>query len=256
MISGTHPLSVGVVGKYSRSSANATVATADLVCFIGTETGSMTTHFWQVPAPGIRSIHIDIEPESIGRNYTPEVAIQGDALAVLQRMLTIEPSGIDEKRSSCAEAAVAADASWRDEYATLLSSDAVPIRPERVCAELTEFVPDDGIVVVDTGHAGMWMGGMYDIRTPGQSYIRSGGHLGWAFPAALGAKCGAPDRPVVCFTDVDFAALAGQIGAVGIRVESPGNIRPALDQALSADRPVIIDVVTDIDALAPLSVIG
>jgi acetolactate synthase-1/2/3 large subunit len=61
-------------------------------------------------------------------------------------------------------------------------------------------VPDDAIVVVDTGHAGMWMGGMYDPRSPRQSYLRRAGHLGWAFPAGLAAKCGAPDRPVVTFT--------------------------------------------------------
>ena len=48
------------------------------------------------------------------------------------------------------------------------------------------------------------MGGMYDIRTPNQSYMRSAGHLGWAFPAALGAKCGAPDRPVFSFTGFNF----------------------------------------------------
>jgi acetolactate synthase-1/2/3 large subunit len=56
------------------------------------------------------------------------------------------------------------------------------------------------------------------------------------------------------FTDVDFARLAGDIGALGIRVEKPSELAPAFDQALSADRPVLIDVVTDIDALAPLAV--
>ena len=81
-----------------------------------------------------------------------------------------------------------------------LQSDAVPIRPERLCHELSKHVPDDAIVVVDTGHAGMWMGGMFDLTSPRQSYIRSAGHLGWAFPAGLGAKCACPDRPVVTFT--------------------------------------------------------
>ena len=76
----------------------------------------------------------------------------------------------------------------------------VPIHPARICQELTQHVPDNGIVVVDTGHAGMWMGGMYDLASPNQSYIRSAGHLGWAFPAGLGAKCGASGRPVVVFT--------------------------------------------------------
>jgi acetolactate synthase-1/2/3 large subunit len=158
----------------------------------------------------------------------------------------------------------------------------------------------------------MWMGGMYDLRTPRQSYIRSAGHLGWAFSAGLGAKCAMPQRPVVTFTGdagfwyhiaevetavrwkinavtvvnnnasgnqskrgfdrvyggqqteqalelwtynkMNFARLAEDMGALGIRVEKPGDFAGALDQALKANRPAIIDVVTDIDALAPLAV--
>ena len=68
-IPGNHPLSVGVVGTYSRESANRIVNSADLVCFIGTETGGMTTHFWAVPKIGTPAIQIDINPEAIGRNY-------------------------------------------------------------------------------------------------------------------------------------------------------------------------------------------
>jgi acetolactate synthase-1/2/3 large subunit len=211
---------------------------------------------------------------------------------------------IEEVRKICKE--------WYAKYDPLLSSDAVPIRPERMCAEFSRHVPDDGIVVVDTGHAGMWMGGMYDLRAPSQSYIRSAGHLGWAFPAGLGAKCGAPERPVITFTGdagfwyhiaeietaarwginavtvvnnnasgnqskrgfdrvyggtqterakemwhfskVNFARIAEDMGAVGIRVEKPGELGPAIERALKANRPVVIDVVTEIDALAPLAV--
>ena len=62
-IPGVHPLSIGVVGSYSRESANRAVNRADLVCFIGSETGGMTTHFWAVPKIGTPAIQIDIEPE-------------------------------------------------------------------------------------------------------------------------------------------------------------------------------------------------
>ena len=99
---------------------------------------------------------------------------------------------LDETREICGE--------WKAKYDPYLTSDAVPIRPERLCAELSRHVPDDAIIVADTGHAGMWMSHMFDIRSPKQSYLRCAGHLGWAFPAALGAKCGAPDRPVIAFT--------------------------------------------------------
>jgi acetolactate synthase-1/2/3 large subunit len=71
---------------------------------------------------------------------------------------------------------------------------------------------DNAVVVVDTGHAGMWMGGMFDLRSRAQSYMRSAGHLGWAFPAGLGAKCGVPERPVVVFTgDAGFWYHIGEV---------------------------------------------
>jgi acetolactate synthase-1/2/3 large subunit len=188
----------------------------------------------------------------------------------------------------------------------------VPIRPERICAELSRHVPEDAIVLSDTGHAGMWMGGMYDVRGARQGFLRSAGHLGWAFPAGLGAKCAAPNRPVVTFTGdaglwyhigeletavrwniaavtvvnnnasgnqskrgfdrayggeqtakarelwtyrmVDFARIASDIGALGIRVEKPADFAPALQKALASGQPALIDVVTDIEAIAPAAV--
>src|SRR5690242_5558027 len=87
VIPGTHPLYVGVVGTYSRESANRVVNRADLVCFIGTETGSMTTHFWAAPPIGTPAIQVDIEPEALGRNYPLLAAVNGDAKATLARML-------------------------------------------------------------------------------------------------------------------------------------------------------------------------
>ncbi len=86
-IPGNHPLSVGVVGTYSRESANRVVNAADLVCFIGTETGGMTTHFWAVPKIGTPAIQIDIDPEALGRNYPLQAAVNGDAKVMLTRML-------------------------------------------------------------------------------------------------------------------------------------------------------------------------
>jgi acetolactate synthase-1/2/3 large subunit len=311
-IPGTHPLSVGVVGSYSRESANRVVNRADLVCFIGTETGGMTTHFWAVPKIGTPAIQIDIEPESLGRNYPLKASVLGDAKAVLSRMVAQADKSSATKRAAWIGEAAKIRAEWYSKYEPMLESDAVPIHPARICHELSKNVPDNAIVVVDTGHAGMWMGGMYDLRNTTQSYIRSAGHLGWAFCAGIGAKAACPDRPVVVFTGdagfwyhiaevetavrwkinsvtvvnnngggnqskrgfdrayggtqterarelwtynkMNFAKLAEDMGALGIRVERPADIAPALKRALSADRPVVIDVATDIEALAPTAV--
>lgn len=311
-IPGVHPLSVGVVGSYSRESANRVVGGADLVCFIGTETGGMTTHFWAVPKIGTPAIQIDIEPQALGRNYPLQAVVNGDAKVTLARMASLADRKTAAKRKAWVSETQGLVREWYAKYESLLVSEAVPIRPERICRELSRHVPDDAIVVVDTGHAGMWMGGVYDLRTPQQSYMRSAGHLGWAFPAGLGAKCACPRRPVVTFTGDagfwyhiaeietaarwgihavtvvnnngggnqskrgfdrvyggtqteqarelwtfskrNFAAIAENMGAMGIRVEKPGEFQGALEKALSAKCPVVIDVVTDIDALAPTPV--
>jgi len=311
-IPGVHPLSVGVCGTYSRESANKVIGQADLVCFVGTETGGMTTHFWAVPKIGTPAIQIDIDPEALGRNYPLKASVLGDARAVLAKMAERADARTAAKRRPWVEQAQAIRKEWYAKYQPMLESDAVPIRPERMCAELTKHVPDDGIVLVDTGHAGMWMGGMYDLRASTQSYLRSAGHLGWAFSAGLGAKCACPDRPVVAFTGdagfwyhvaeietavrwkinsvtvvnnnasgnqskrgfdrvyggrqteqarelwtyrmVNFARIAEEIGALGIRVEKPAELAPAIQRALKADRPAIVDVATDIEALAPVAV--
>ena len=311
-IPGTHPLSVGVVGSYSRESANRAVNLADLVCFIGSESGGMTTHFWAVPKIGTPAIQIDIEPESLGRNYPLQASVLGDAKSVLVRMLGQIDKSSATKRDPWIKEISALRGEWYAKYKAVLESDSVPIHPARICSELTKHVPDDGIVVVDTGHAGMWMGGMYDLRAPTQSYLRSAGHLGWAFPAGIGAKAACPERPVVVFTGdagfwyhiaeietavrwkinsvtvvnnngggnqskrgfdrayggeptnksrelwtynaMNFARLAEDMGALGIRVERASDIAPALARALAANRPAVIDVVSDIEALAPLAV--
>ncbi|HMH17196.1 MAG TPA: thiamine pyrophosphate-binding protein, partial [Burkholderiales bacterium] len=146
-IPGTHPLSVGVVGTYSRESANRVVGQADLVCFIGSETGGMTTHFWAVPKIGVPTIQIDIDPEALGRNYPLRASVLGDAKIVLGRMLEHADAKTAAKRKPWVEQARSICKEWYVKYEPMLASDAVPIRPERMCAEFTRHVPDDGIVV-------------------------------------------------------------------------------------------------------------
>jgi acetolactate synthase-1/2/3 large subunit len=109
----THPLSAGVVGTYSRESANRAVSEADLVFFIGTETGGMTTHFWAVPKIGTPAIQIDIEPESIGRNYPLQAAIQGDAKVTLARMVELSDASTAAGRSSWTDRIKELQDEWR-----------------------------------------------------------------------------------------------------------------------------------------------
>ena len=295
-----HPLSVGVVGSYSRWSANRVVSEADLVLFVGSHTGSQITLDWRIPAEGTPVIQIDIDASELGRSYPAAYGLQGDAKRTLEAMLDVlEPTGGNASWVSRAQEHVQ---NWRDEHEPALTSNAVPIRPERLCQELTDFLPSDAVLVADTGHAGIWTGSMVDLNHEGQSYLRAAGSLGWGLPAALGAKCGVPDRPVVCWTgdggmwyhigeletavryginavivvhnngglnqdrrgdeaayegregnsgelwrfnDTNFAQIAESMGALGIRVTDPNQINSALDQAVSANRPAVVDIVSD-----------
>jgi len=305
-----HPLNVGVVGSYSRISSNKLVAEADLVFFIGSHTGGQATAGWKIPRPGTAVIQLDIDPLELGRNYPNSVSLLGDARTVMSQLVEASRGGANPARLE----------GWRgrarelkDEWSSLVEdysrSDATPMRPERVCRELSEALPDDAIVTVDTGHSGMWTGQMLALRGPRQTYLRAAGSLGWGFPAALGAKCAFPNRPVMCFTgdggfyyhameletaaryhinavvmvnnnfslnqderpfsaayggnqeegfemwqfsrETDFSAFARSLGCVGMVVDQPSEIQPALTKAFGLDKPVLLDVRTDIKAMSP-----
>ena len=182
------------------------------------------------------------------------------------------------------------------------------MRPERICKEIEAVLPSDSILVSDTGHAGIWSGTHIELHHPSQTYIRAAGSLGWGLPAAIGAKCAAPNRPVICFTgdggfyyhfaeletairygihpviivnnnhslnqeteifssayggkqytglemwqfqDLNIAKIAESLGCLGLRVEQPEEIGPAVCQALQAEQPAVLDVVSDLEVLAP-----
>lgn len=192
-----HPLAVGVCGQYSRECANRAVAESDLVFFIGSHTGGQVTNDWTLPKPETPIMQLDINAAEIGRNYPLLHGIQADAKVALSKM--IEAASVMTRDSWTTRVQTLVD-DWKARVAPLLDSDEIPIRPERLCRELTDHLPADAILVSDTGHAGIWTGTMIDLKHPEQSYVRCAGSLGWGIPGAIGAKCAAPDRPVICFT--------------------------------------------------------
>jgi acetolactate synthase I/II/III large subunit len=307
-VADNHPLALGVSGAYSRDCANRALAEADLVFFIGSHTGGQVTNNWMFPPMGTPVIQLDIEPEELGRNYPNTVSILGDAKVTLQRMIERAPARPTQTAAGWPQRTRRMVAEWRDQHAAFLNSDASPMRPERICKEISDALPPDGVVVSDTGHAGIWTAGMIELRHPGQSYFRTAGSLGWGFPASLGVKCALPDRPVVCFTgdggfyyhiaeletarrhnintvivvnnnsalnqeirlndiayggkqrgraeemwrfpEVNFAKVAESFGCVGMRVEHPGELNAAIKKAIAMNKPVVIDAVSDLYAIA------
>jgi acetolactate synthase-1/2/3 large subunit len=193
-----HRLSAGVVGSYSAPPANRIVHGADLVLFIGCDTGDQVTLNWTIPPRDTRIVQIEADPLEIGRSYPNTTGLVGDPKATLVRLLQM--IGNPARDTGFAEEASRIVADWRATMAPLVESDAAPIRVERLCAEITHALPADGILVADTGYSGIWTGTMIELNGSGQTYLRAAGSLGWAFPAALGAQCAAAGRKVLCFT--------------------------------------------------------
>jgi acetolactate synthase-1/2/3 large subunit len=193
-----HRLSVGVAGSYSAPPANRIVHGADLVLFVGCDTGDQVTLNWRVPAPGTAVVHIDADPLELGRSYPNTTGLLGDPKATLAALA--EAIGRPVRDRGFADEAARILAEWRATMAPLIESDTAPPRVERLCAEVTRALPADAILVADTGYSGIWTGTMVELDGEGQTYLRAAGSLGWSFPASLGAKCAAAGRPVLCFT--------------------------------------------------------
>jgi acetolactate synthase-1/2/3 large subunit len=194
-----HRLHIGVPGSYSAPPANRIVHAADLVLYVGCDTGDQVTLNWTVPPLATPVVQIDPDPLEIGRSYPNTIAVVGDPKATLARL--VEAIGQQPPRDrGFADEAARTMADWRATMAPLIADDKAPIRVERLCAEVTKALPADAVVVADTGYSGIWTGTMVDFNGVGQTYLRAAGSLGWSFPAALGAQCAAPNRKVVCFT--------------------------------------------------------
>ena len=191
------PLFRGIVGYYGRSCANRLVHAADLVVFAGSTTSDHTTAGWKLPAPGAAIVQIDLDPAEIGRNFPGVIGVQADVRAALEALASAAPALQHERWLADSAKELA---SWRAECEPACASAQVPMRPERICRELSDALPPDAIVFSDTGNAAILSANHLELRHPQQRYFRAGGSLGWAFPAALGGKCAAPESPVVCLT--------------------------------------------------------
>ena len=198
MFPADHPLAVGVPGSYSQACANRTLYEADLVFFIGSHTGGQVTNGYRLPPQGTPVIQLDINPSELSRNFPIAMGLQGDVRNSLRKMIDHAETVVP--RAEWISRVQALVRTWKESVSDKADSDTLPMRPERLCRELTDCLPSDAILVSDTGHAGIWTGTMIDLKHPGQTYIRAAGSLGWGLPAAIGAKCARPDRPVLCFT--------------------------------------------------------
>jgi acetolactate synthase-1/2/3 large subunit len=278
-----HPLSIGTMWVNKRLAP--IIADADVILAVGTRFQASGATKEQVV------VHVDVDADEIGRNFADAVPVVGDAAPTLAALLT-ELQARSEPRPSRTTETTAMRTRVEDELRAIGPAAAM-------VEDLREAVPDDGILVPCTTTIGYMSHMHYRAYAP-RTYLSTSymGTLGFAFPAALGAKVARPDLPVVCVTgdggflfaatelatavqhgintvtvifndnaygnsnrdqrerfggreigtelrNPDFVAFAESFGAAGVRLTGTGQLPAAVREALTDDRPSVIEVPMD-----------
>ncbi len=217
----SHSLATGAIGNQTGGRlgrgriANALVKQADLVFLIGTKTGQLAYADWTLISPGTQIVHLDIDPAEPGRNFAPMAVLIGDARETLRALIAhCEAERLSAPIRNNGGRIAAMKDEWREDNRPYITSGAVPIRPERLIAEVNAVTGPDTIVVADGSYASGWVMSHIDIHVPQRAVLspRGTGMIGWGFAAALGAKMGAADKTVICITgDGGFQYLIGEL---------------------------------------------
>lgn len=199
----TEPHSAGVAGRWGCcQTANEVIKECDAVLALGTRLGELTTVGWSYLPKDAKIIHVDLDPEWLGKNYDVELPILADIKATVQGIIDhLDPDEFADREGRISKIAES-KLEWFDSHSDDFESDDVPIKPERVVAEIYDATPDDTILVSSTSNSGWFTAAFYRVREPGVKYIQARGSDGinYGFPQALGALVANPETPVVCVT--------------------------------------------------------
>jgi acetolactate synthase-1/2/3 large subunit len=202
-----HPLALGLVARGGHYQANHATRQADVLLALGVRFDDRTSSSW-IPGysftiPPTKLIHVDIDPEEIGRNYPVTLGLMADVRTFLRQL----HAELDRR----ADLGVQADArqkwlraidGYRKEWDKLvapgLTDDSQPINPQRAALEIDRGLPADAILVSDIGVHHNWLLGYCKPRRPDSLIGSMGfGPMGFGVAGVLGAKFAAPDRPCV-----------------------------------------------------------
>jgi acetolactate synthase-1/2/3 large subunit len=198
-----HPLCLGMPGMHGNYTAVTAMQRADLLVALGTRFDDRVTGKIQAFAPGAKVVHVDIDPAELGKVRRPDVPIVGDCRLVIEELVRAlrELAGGDGARPLGPDRAawMAQLAAWQARYP--LTYDHQPadgtLKPQAVIEALRDQAPEDTIVVAGVGQHQMWASQYWRFRHP-YTWVNSGGlgTMGFAVPAAIGAKVGRPESMV------------------------------------------------------------
>jgi len=212
-----HPLSLGVTGyalgklspgRYMKD----IIDEADVVLLVGSRTNQNGTESWSLYPDKAKIIHVDVDGLEIGRNYE-SLRLNGDARLTVGALCDAlkgrrQPLPDIESRIKNAKTKHAKD------ILPIETSDASPIRPERLAADIREVLTPDTIVVADASYSTLWVACYLPSLKAGMRFITPRGlaGLGWGFPMAIGAKVARPDSPVLAMVgDGGFAHVWSEL---------------------------------------------
>ena len=296
-----HPLSLGILGWFGHRPAIERLLSGEVeVLFVlGSRLNMLDTLLWSRELQPRRALILnDISTSSVFRDYRVDLPILGDArecLAALNRMADEHGAGLRE--------GIPERRRWLEGKGSLvyheddLRSDLIPIHPARAIHALREVMPPSTVLFGDSGAHSFFASHYWMAPEPHRffSSVKYMASMGWAVPAAIGAKLARPDLPVVVVTGDgcmlmhgieiqtaarynvpviclvlnnsalgnpklradkigpevarlhelpthDWAGFARSLGAEGITVEEPDELKPAFEKALEANRTVLLDV--------------
>ncbi|MCQ3810862.1 MAG: biosynthetic-type acetolactate synthase large subunit [Acidimicrobiia bacterium] len=295
-----HPLCLGMPGMHGNYTAVTAMQESDLLIALGARFDDRVTGKVAEFAPLAKIIHVDIDSAELGKVRRPDVAIQGDCRLVIEELITALGEIGGREAQPDRNTWRSRISGWQERFPLTYeqSKDDELLKPQFVLEQLRDATPDDTIVASGVGQHQMWTSQYWKFNHP-YTWVNSGGlgTMGFAIPAAIGAKAGRPDRMVWavdgdgCFQmtaqelvtaategfpikvalinnaylgmvrqwqemfyeerysevyltrDVpDYKMWAEALGCVGLRVESPEEVGPAIEQANEVDdRPVVVE---------------
>jgi acetolactate synthase I/II/III large subunit len=190
----SHPLCMGMPGMHGTYTAITAIQKADVLISLGVRFDDRVTGNPAFFAPHAKVIHVDVDPAEIGKVRVPEVPIVGDAGAVLRQLIEAWGERTAPDRSAWLETI----RGWQREFPLKYEQTPDgPVKPQYVVEELHRITGGDAIVVAGVGQHQMWASQFWKFDDP-RKWINSGGlgTMGFAVPAAIGAKAGMPNELV------------------------------------------------------------
>jgi acetolactate synthase-1/2/3 large subunit len=193
-----HPLCLGMPGMHGSYTAVTSMQKADLLIALGSRFDDRVTGKISAFAPEAKVIHVDVDPAELGKVRRPDVPIVGDCRVVIEELVKAVKADKSRREWPDLSAWRHVLEQWQEEHPIAYTQEQDgPLKPQFCIETLRDHTPDDTIVVAGVGQHQMWASQLWKFNHP-YTWVNSGGlgTMGFAVPAAIGAKVGKPERMV------------------------------------------------------------